>query len=692
MKFFSYLSLRSRFLIAPIIGIILAILLYITSDAIIREHNKVLQRLSESNLPLITKISQSSLLLGDEYTQLTLLLLSAQKHQDEELVYIEGRKILNNLHEIEHNFLISLEIDNSGGDSTHQAEHLRNIKSAFILYKTAVIGAIELSSVDVNRAQQELLLAGKVLQDLNRLLLILSSTHIEAMTSASILIEISLGQNNALNVVAIFLISLMLISALYFSRNLANSLGKVNQALLSLSKGNYINSLPEQNDKYMQELNNAVNHFANSLDENKRQAAELKHKVALLTDSEKRIAALLDITATAIIAIDSSQKIVLFNKAAEQMFGFDTKKVMGENVSLLIPKIYRKQHLVMVDYFEVGTRESNLSLNTEPLTALKKSGEEFPIEAKISRLELATETIKTISISDISFRVEAEDVLLKYQEELEKKVKKRTFELQCSLEDLKNTQGLLVESEKMALLGRLVAGIAHELNTPIGICVTAASYLEEKISALNATYESQKMRKQDFVSFVDTASETTRMLLVNLMRASDLISSFKLVAVDISSEMPRQFNLHDYISEVITSLRPETKQYSHKIRVVGDRSLTVEAFPGPIYQVITNLVMNSIIHAFDNDKQGEIIIEIKSEASTVTIHYSDNGVGIPIANISMIFEPFYTTKRGCGGSGLGMYLVYNLITSNLKGKISCRSEVGKGTHFTIEFPVKLKDG
>ena len=135
MKLFSYLSLRSRFLIAPIIGIILAILLYITSDAIIREHSAVLQRLSESNLPLITKISQSSLLLGNEYTQLTLLLLSEQKHQDEELVYLEGRKILNNLHEIEHKFLIGLGIDNSGSISTQQAEHLMKIKAAFNISK-----------------------------------------------------------------------------------------------------------------------------------------------------------------------------------------------------------------------------------------------------------------------------------------------------------------------------------------------------------------------------------------------------------------------------------------------------------------------------------------------------------------------------------------------------------------------------
>ncbi len=689
MKYLTFLSLRSRFLIAPVIGIVLAILLYMASNAIIDEHSEVLEKLSESNLPLITSISQSSLLLGDEYTQLTLLLLSAQKHQDEEKIYIDGRNILNNLHDIEQEFIDGLEIENSGDTSKPQTDHFVKIKQAFLLYKNAVIGAIELSSVDVNRAQQELLLAGKVLQDLNRLLLTLSKIHIEKMTSASSLIESSLGQNNALSLVAVILISLMLFSALYFSRNLANSLGKINQALFSLAKGNYIKSLPEQNDKYMQKLSNAVSQFSSTLKENDRQAAELENKVALLTDSEKRIVALLDVTATAIIAINSSQEIVLFNKAAEQMFGFDNRNVMGEDVSLLIPKAYREQYVDMVNYFDTGTKEHKLSLNKEPLKALKKSGEIFPIEANISRLELASETINTISISDISYRIAAETALLKYQEELEDKVLKRTFELQCSVEDLQNTQGLLVESEKMALLGRLVAGIAHELNTPIGICVTATSYLEETIAKLITAYQSKNLSNQDFLNFVDKAPETIQMLLANLIRAADLISSFKLVSVDVSSEMPRQLNLYDYINEVITSLKPETKQYSHQIHVIGDSSLTVEVFPGPIYQVITNLVMNSMIHAFDGEKQGEIKIEIKSEKNTATINYSDNGIGIPSDNIPMIFEPFYTTKRNCGGSGLGMYLVYNLVTTSLKGKIYCRSDVGKGTHFTIDFPVKL---
>ncbi|MCJ8318154.1 MAG: ATP-binding protein [Colwellia sp.] len=692
MKYFYSFSLRSRFLIAPIIGIVLAILLYVTSNAIIREHSEVLQQLSESNLPKISKISQSSIRLSDGHTKLSLLLLSAQIHQDEEKIYLGGRKILNNLHKIEAEFALSLAIQNDDA-KTPQVLNYKNIKQVFLLYKNAVISAIELSSVDVSLAQQELLLAGKVLQELNKLLLTLSSTHIKEMNSASSLIEVSLGQNNVLNVVAVILITLMLISALYFSRNLANALEKVNQALFSLANGNDINPLPEQSDEYMQQLNSAVNQFSNTLKENERQSLELASKVSLLTDSEKRMSALLDITATAIIAIDSSQQIILFNKAAEQIFGFDTQDIMGKNVSQLIPTALREQHVLAIEYFETEaetqTKKANTPRDSVPLTALKKNGEEFSIEANVSHLVLATETITTLSLTDISSRVAAETALLKYQEELEDKVEQRTVELQSSIENLQNAQGLLIESEKMALLGRLVAGMAHELNTPIGICVTAGSFLEEKIAQLITAYDSNNIRKQDFLNFVDAGSKTTKMLLENLSRASDLISSFKLVAVDVSSEMPRQVNLYDYVIEIITSLKPETKQYLHQINIIGDKGLTVTSFPGPIYQIITNLVINSVIHAFEKDKSGEITIEVKSDKKNAVIIYSDNGVGIPKDNLSMIFEPFYTTKRGSGGSGLGMYLVYNLVTTNLEGKITCISEVGKGTQFTIDFPIKL---
>ena len=255
-------------------------------------------------------------------------------------------------------------------------------------------------------------------------------------------------------------------------------------------------------------------------------------------------------------------------------------------------------------------------------------------------------------------------------------------------EELLNKDEALLKSEKMASLGRLVAGVAHELNTPIGICVTGASFLQEKTNALIKAYASEAMSKQDLNDFIDVVPESTDIILRNLDRASELIRSFKLVAVDVSSEVKRQINLHAYIANVVLSLSPETKRYNHKISIQGDSELVVETYPGPISQIITNLIMNSIVHAFEGNERGWISIDAFREEGKVRLIYSDNGKGLTAKNVEMIFEHFYTTRGGDGGSGLGMSIVYNLVTQTLKGTISCTSELGKGIKIDISFPAK----
>jgi len=254
-------------------------------------------------------------------------------------------------------------------------------------------------------------------------------------------------------------------------------------------------------------------------------------------------------------------------------------------------------------------------------------------------------------------------------------------------EELLNKDEALLKSEKMASLGRLVAGVAHELNTPIGICVTGASFLQEKTNALIKAYSSEAMSKQDLNDYIDVAPQSTDIILRNLDRASELIRSFKLVAVDVSSEVKRQVNLHDYIANVVLSLSPETKRYNHKISIQGDSELVVETYPGPISQIITNLIMNSIIHAFDGNERGWIDIDVFREEDRVRLIYSDNGKGLTAENVDMIFEHFYTTRGGDGGSGLGMSIVYNLVTQTLKGTIGCTSELGKGIKIDISFAI-----
>lgn len=254
-------------------------------------------------------------------------------------------------------------------------------------------------------------------------------------------------------------------------------------------------------------------------------------------------------------------------------------------------------------------------------------------------------------------------------------------------EELLTKDEALFRSEKMASLGRLVAGVAHELNTPIGVCVTGASFLQEKTNALIKAYASAEMRKKDLEDFIEIVPQSTEIILHNLARAAELISSFKLVAVDVASDIKRKFNLHDYITNVVQSLSPETKRFNHKISIQGDSELVVETYPGSISQIITNLMMNSIIHAFADRENGSIWINISSDKNEVRLTYRDNGKGVAAENVKIIFEPFYTTRSGSGGSGLGMSIVYNLITQTLKGTVSCASEPGKGITIDIAFPV-----
>lgn len=272
------------------------------------------------------------------------------------------------------------------------------------------------------------------------------------------------------------------------------------------------------------------------------------------------------------------------------------------------------------------------------------------------------------------------------KEQLEDVVEQKTSELQSSIEKFAKAETHLAQSDKMASLGRLVAGVVHDLNTPIGVCITGASFLQEILSELIDIYNQGKIRKQDLDKFIHSAPESTEIILANLDRALELISSFKLVAVDVSCDMNRRFNLHEYIIKVLQSLRPVTKRGSHEVFVEGDSSLMIESNPGAISQIVTNLVMNSVIHAFDEIKSGRIIIHITEEQDSIRVLYTDNGKGMSEEQLKRVFEAFYTTTRDSGGSGLGMYMVYNLVTEKLKGEVKCFSELGKGIQVDIYLP------
>lgn len=296
---------------------------------------------------------------------------------------------------------------------------------------------------------------------------------------------------------------------------------------------------------------------------------------------------------------------------------------------------------------------------------------------------------------DKQAKAEAEQVRLNTS--LEEKVQQRTQalkeannELIETLEKLHQFQRQIVQNEKMASLGDMVAGVAHEVNTPIGLGVTASTMMLDRLTDLRSAFEDKTLKASALSKFIMEGEENLNIIYRNLNRAAELISSFKQVAVDQSSENNRVFSFSRLMDEILMSMRPKLKKLQHKIHIDCPENLYLESKAGPINQIFINLIMNSIIHGFENMPCGEIHIRIKPMGgSKVSIEFIDNGKGIPEAMRQRIFDPFVTTKRGQGGSGLGMHLVYNLVTQGLNGSISLDRHEHKGVKFNILFPVKL---
>lgn len=284
---------------------------------------------------------------------------------------------------------------------------------------------------------------------------------------------------------------------------------------------------------------------------------------------------------------------------------------------------------------------------------------------------------------------EAEDKLKRYSDSLEFTVAERTRALSDSVAQLQATQNHLIESEKLAALGGLVAGVAHEVNTPLGIAVTASSVLGDALSDLRSGFESRSLTSERFAELLQVIEDGNTMLGRNLERAAHLIRDFKRTAVDQVAETCCDFDLCQVMNALIASLHPETAKRGVTPRFECPEGLTMRSLPGVLTQVMTNLVVNSLRHAFGGIASPHIEISARQEGARVIIEYRDNGVGVPKELHERIFEPFFTTKRGQGGSGLGLNIVYNLVTRKLLGRLDFQSAPGDGVRFVIDVPGRL---
>jgi two-component system, NtrC family, sensor kinase len=270
-------------------------------------------------------------------------------------------------------------------------------------------------------------------------------------------------------------------------------------------------------------------------------------------------------------------------------------------------------------------------------------------------------------------------------------LEKKSSDLEQAVAELTLMRDKLVEAEKMSALATLVAGISHEINTPVGTSITLASTLADETAILNAAVTQGQLKRSALNDYLSIATESTALLMSNLNRAGDLIQSFKQVAVDQIILEQRTFRIKEYIEEVLASLAPHLKKTSHTLIVQGDESLEINSYPGALAQITTNFITNSLTHAFESLPFGEIFINISECDHQVRIQYTDNGCGIPPENLGKIFDPFFTTARNRGGTGLGLNIVYNLVTQKLQGTIEVQSEMNQGTHFNILLPLSIAD-
>lgn len=275
----------------------------------------------------------------------------------------------------------------------------------------------------------------------------------------------------------------------------------------------------------------------------------------------------------------------------------------------------------------------------------------------------------------------------RHVEQLEGRVRDRTAALETAIDDLQVAQNELVQAEKLSSLGALVAGIAHELNTPIGNALVIATSLEALVRDLRKGVEAGSLRRSDFTRFVEDCTSATEILVRCLGSARELISSFKQVAADQSSEQRRTFDLVATTRDVVDMNLPSLKRRDYHFTVTGDETVGMDSYPGAFGRIVTNLVQNAVIHGFDGLESGHVELTVRAEGEFVaSLEVSDNGRGIPSDALAHIFDAFYTTKLGRGGSGLGLQIVYNLVTNVLGGRIDVRANPERGVTFRVVMP------
>jgi len=403
-----------------------------------------------------------------------------------------------------------------------------------------------------------------------------------------------------------------------------------------------------------------------------------------LKDSRAELRKIIDSIPHMVFVTNYKGEFVLANEATAKEFDEELEIMMGNKLINFV-KGHQKEKVeefLALDRKVIENKENVVLHDVEIINMENTKGIYHLMKIPI-KIEVTGEICALTTAMNITSEVNAKTELALKVEELNDL--NRTLE--DSLDTLRETQRQLIESEKLAALGGLVAGISHEVSTPIGLGITTISHMEVIHKDIVARYNEKVMKKSDLYKYFLQVEEDIGIMTFNLERAVELISNFKVMSVNQLSNEKTIFNVCECLDSVIISLKHESKRKGHKFNVACVGPMMVSSYPGAFSQIFTNFIMNSLIHGFEFIKEGEIDIKIIKQDDGLHIQYRDNGCGMTEENLERIFEPFFTTKKGRGGSGLGMQIVYSIVTQNLSGKIKCESEKGEGVLFDIRIPL-----
>lgn len=423
-----------------------------------------------------------------------------------------------------------------------------------------------------------------------------------------------------------------------------------------------------------------------------RASAELERKRAeeALRNSELSFATIFHSSpvAMSVTQVNNNYRIKDVNKAFISLFMLEKTQVLGKNATELELYCNNTVRLAAIATLEKTGKQESLETWMN-----RGDGDQIFVSVFDNVFLLNGTKFITSSFEDVTEQFNNEIELHDLNINLEQRVNERTVALQKANQDLASTletlsraQEELVRSDKLAALGSLVAGIAHELNTPIGNSLMVASTLADQTEAFGVSYAGG-LKRSVLETYMKDAGKASDILVRNLHRAANLVTSFKQVAVDQTSSQRRNFSLTEVISEIMLTLWPTIKKTSYKVEHIVPKDLFMDSYPGPLGQVLTNLINNALIHGFEGRKTGTVLINVKDAgAGWIEMTVGDDGIGIPQDNLKRIYDPFFTTKLGAGGSGLGLNITHNIVTGLLAGRIAVHSEIGVGTVFTVMLP------